>query len=108
MGNAYLEAFTKEKVCIVAGPKFGPLKCRDLIIVKLLHGLRTSSLSWNERIANCLQEMRFEPHKMEPDTWFLPRGEDHYEYITFCVDNLIITYKDPKNITDLLINKHSF
>ena len=25
IGNAYLEAFTKEKVCVIAGPEFGDL-----------------------------------------------------------------------------------
>jgi hypothetical protein len=39
---AYLEAYTKEKVFIVAGPEFGELKGHTLIIVKALYGLRTS------------------------------------------------------------------
>eukprot|EP00977_Amphora_coffeiformis_P025907 scaffold23001_cov199-Amphora_coffeaeformis.AAC.1 len=26
IGNAYLEAYTKEKVCTIAGPEFGPLQ----------------------------------------------------------------------------------
>ena len=26
IGNAYLEAYTKEKVCIIAGPEFGDLE----------------------------------------------------------------------------------
>ena len=41
IGNAYLEAFTKEKVCIASGPKFGPLEGHYLIIVKSLYGIRT-------------------------------------------------------------------
>ena len=36
ISNAYLEAFTNEKVCIVAVPKFGCLECHNLIIVKTL------------------------------------------------------------------------
>ena len=34
IGNAYLESFTKEKVCFVAGDGFGALKGHTLIIVK--------------------------------------------------------------------------
>ena len=44
IGNACLEAFTNEKVCIVARPEFGPLEGHNLIILKALHELRTSGL----------------------------------------------------------------
>jgi hypothetical protein len=32
VGNAYLEANTKEKVYIVAGPEFGPMEGHTLLI----------------------------------------------------------------------------
>ena len=37
--SAYLEAFTDEKVCILAGPEFGELAGKILIIHKALYGL---------------------------------------------------------------------
>ena len=42
IGSAYLEAYTKEKVCFTAGQAFGELEGRTMIIVKALYGLRTS------------------------------------------------------------------
>ena len=42
IGNAYLEALTKEKLYIVAGPEFGELEGQILVIHKALYGLRTS------------------------------------------------------------------
>ena len=39
IGNACLEAFTKEKVCIIARLEFGDLEGCILIILKALHGL---------------------------------------------------------------------
>ena len=42
IGNAYLEAKTAEKVCIIAGPEFGDREGHTLIIVKALYGLRNS------------------------------------------------------------------
>ena len=48
VGNAYLEAFTKEKVCFIAGDGFGALKGHTLIIVKALYGLKSSGLRWHE------------------------------------------------------------
>ena len=42
VGNAYLEALTKEKVYIIAGPEFGELEGTIMIINKALYGLKTS------------------------------------------------------------------
>jgi hypothetical protein len=59
IGNAYLEAKTKEKVYIIAGSEFGELEGHTLIIDKALYGLRTSSARWHERFADCLRNMGF-------------------------------------------------
>ena len=40
VGNAYLEAFTKEKVCFIAGEGFGNLIGHTLVIVKVLRNER--------------------------------------------------------------------
>jgi len=42
IGNAYLEAKTKEKVCFVAGKEFGDYEGHLLLINKALYGLKTS------------------------------------------------------------------
>ena len=39
IGNAYLEAKTKEKLYIVAGPEFEELEGHILVIYKALYGL---------------------------------------------------------------------
>ena len=39
VGNAYLMAYTKEKLYIIAGPEFGDRQGCLLIIVKALYGL---------------------------------------------------------------------
>src|SRR5210317_1397723 len=46
IGNAYLEAYTDEKVYIIAGPEFGDREGHVLIISKALYGLKTSSVRW--------------------------------------------------------------
>ena len=111
VGNAYLEAKTKEKVYIIAGPEFGDLQGHVLLIQKALYGLRTSGLRWHERLADCLRETGFFPCKMEPDIW-MRKVEDnntpHYEYIAVYVDDLLIASKTPQAIVDLLTGKHKF
>ena len=40
--NAYFEAWTKEKLYIVAGPEFGPIEGYILVVDKALYGLKSS------------------------------------------------------------------
>ena len=41
VGNAFLEALTKEKLYIIAGLEFGRLQQHIIIIYKALYGTRT-------------------------------------------------------------------
>ena len=50
IGNAYLEAKTKEKLYIVAGPEFEELEGHILVIYKALYGLKSSDLRWSQNI----------------------------------------------------------
>ena len=52
VGNAYLEAWTKEKLNIMAGPEFGPLEGHILIVDKALYGLRSSRARRAKRLAD--------------------------------------------------------
>ena len=105
VGNAYLEAETKEKVYITGGPGFGELEGCTLIIYKALYGLKTSGLRWHERLSDILRDMGFVPSKADPDVWMRDMG-DHYEYIAVYVDDLLIASHDPEAITFLLKHKY--
>lgn len=107
VGNAYLEAYTSEKVCIIAGPEFGELAGHLLIIVKALYGLKSSGLRWYERFAIVLREMGFFQSKADSEVWMRDQG-DHYEYICVYVDDLEVASKDPNSIMTVLIEKYKF
>jgi hypothetical protein len=66
VGNACLEACTKEKLCVVAGPKFGDQQGNVMVIVKALHGLRTSGARFHEKFADALLAMQFLLAKLIP------------------------------------------
>ena len=83
ISSAYLQAKTKEKLYVVAGPEFGDLEGHTLIVHKALYGLRTSGIRWHKRLADCLRHMGFVPCKGEPDIWMRDR-KDHWEYIDIC------------------------
>ena len=87
--NAYLESYTTEKVCFIAGPEFGELAGHNLVIVKALYGLKSSGKCWHDRLFEVLADMGFMPSKAEPDIWMRDAG-DHYEYIACYVDDLLI------------------
>ncbi|HYC30222.1 MAG TPA: reverse transcriptase domain-containing protein, partial [Chitinophagaceae bacterium] len=79
IGNAYLEAHTKEKACIIAGPDVGELEGHTLIINKALYSLRTSGARFHKKLSDTLRDMGFKPCKADPDLW-LQEQADHYEY----------------------------
>ena len=107
VGNAYLEAYTLEKVGILAGPEFGTLEGHTLIISKALYGLRSSGLRWHEKLADCLRDEGFFPCKAEPDIW-MRKAEDHYEYVAVYVDDLAFSVDDPKQFVKTLEGKYGF
>ena len=64
IGNAYLEAFTDEKLYIVAGPEFQELEGYILIFLKALYGLKSSGKRWAEVIHGILRDMKVYPLRM--------------------------------------------
>lgn len=67
VGNAYLNADTKEKV-------YGPeLEGRIAIIKKSLYGLKSSSAQWHAHFAKTLYTMGFQPTLFDNDVWIKKR-----------------------------------
>ncbi|MEL7196229.1 MAG: reverse transcriptase domain-containing protein [Bacteroidota bacterium] len=108
IGSAYLEAKTREKLYIIAGPEFKELEDHILLIYKALYGLRTSGARWHDRFADCMREMGFFASKAEPDIWMRAQEDKYYEYIAVYVDDLAIAAKDPASIIKELRTKHKF
>jgi hypothetical protein len=94
IGNAYLEAVTREKVCIRAGPEFGTLEGHLLIVYKALYGLRSSGKQFGDLLAACLKELGFFASRAEPQI-FMRKNDGIYEYIATYVDDLCFVVKDP-------------
>ena len=107
VGNAYLEAYTNEKVCFVAGPEFGPLAGHTLVIVKALYGLRSSGARYHEKFADTLRDMGFFPSKADPDVW-MKDCHDHYEYVCVYVDDLFHMSRNPSKFFDKLKQEYKY
>ena len=108
VGNAYLEAYTDEKLCIVAGPEFKELQGHLLIMIKALYGTHSGGARWHDRLFDILQELKFKPSKADPDVWMRPEpGGTCYEYIAVYVDDLAIAAKDPQAFCNELKKKYN-
>ena len=108
VGNAYLEAYTDEKLCIMAGPEFKELQGHLLMMVKALYGTHSGGARWHDRLFDILQELKFKPSKADPDVWMRPEpGGTCYEYIAVYVDDLAIAAKDPQAFCNELKKKYN-
>ena len=107
IGNAYLEAKTKEKVYIIGGTGFGELEGHTLIIYKALYGLKSSGARWHEKLVDSLRDLGFQQSKADDDVW-MRQDDDVYEYIAVYTDDLAIASRDPSKIIDTLQNQANF
>lgn len=111
VGNAYLNAATKEKVYIVTGPEFGPLdQGKIAIVVRALYGLKSSGAMWRSHFAGNLRDMGFTSSLGDPDVWLREAtksdGSEYYEYVLVYVDDLLIVSHEPNKILHIL--EHHF
>ena len=104
IGNAYLEATTKEKLYILAGPEFEELHGHILVIHKALYGLKSSGMRWSQRIRDIMLELNLTPCKADPCVW-LRKMRDKYKYIAIYVDDLLIASQEPTAILQDLKQK---
>ena len=108
VGIAYLEVYTDDKLCTIAGPEFKELQGHPLIMIKALHGTHSGVASWHDRLFDILQELKFKPSKADPDVWMRPEpGGTCYEYIAVYVDDLAIAAKDPQAFCNELKKKYN-
>ena len=105
VGNAYLHAFTTEKVYSIAGPEFGELQGKRIKIVKSLYGLRSSHIRWRNFISDDLRDMGFTQSRVDADLWYRDTGT-HYEYIDVYVDDILVFSKRAQQIMQQLQQKY--
>jgi hypothetical protein len=101
IGNAYLEAYTREKITFTAGPEFGKLQGHRMRVIKAFYGLRTSGARFHEKFADTLSQFGFKPSYADPDVWMRDAG-DVYEYICVYVDDLLCAMHNPRAFFDAL------
>ncbi|MGH2412903.1 MAG: reverse transcriptase domain-containing protein, partial [Microcystaceae cyanobacterium] len=96
IGNAYLNASTKEKVYSTAGMEFGDLCGKKVIIRKALYGLKSSANAWYHELSKAMREMGFNKSSLDGSLWYKMREDQTgYDYIGHHVDDFIVAAKQP-------------
>lgn len=104
IGNAYLNAPVRERICIICGAEFGPeFKGRTAKIVKALYGLKSSGAAWRSFLSECLHEsLHFSPCRADNDVWIRPAqkldGTPYYEMVLVYTDDILCLSMDPDAI----------
>ena len=71
VGNAYLQALTRENLYIVGGPEFEELQGHVLVMHKELYGTRSGGACWHDKFFALLHHMGFKTSEVD---W---GGHDH-------------------------------
>ena len=100
IGNAFPNAYTKEKVYIPkAGIEFGEHAGKCIVIRKALYGLCSSSERFHAHLADTLRSFGFSQTRFDNDVWIrLDESGEQYEYICTHVDDFMICSKDPDRV----------
>ena len=102
IGNAYLNAQTKEKYYITLGQEFGDDKGILALIVRALYGLKGSGVAWHDHFAKSLTNIGFRPSQADYDVWLRlstkDSGEKYYKYVMVYVDDIIHISEHPMKL----------
>ena len=101
IGNAFVTAYTKEKVYCIAGPEFGDRRGMTVVIKKALYGLSSSAARFHDHLADTFRAMGFTPTRFDRDVWIRKFSDGKsYEYICTHVDDFCIFSKKPQLVMD--------
>ena len=112
IGNAFIQAQTKENIYTRCGNEFGDKAKSIAIIKRALYGLTTSAERFHTLLADFLRTLGFKPCRFDRDVWIRLRDtNDGYDYICTHVDDFKIVAKDPnfwieKIASNFLIKAH--
>ena len=108
IGNAYLNAETRERLWFAAGSKWGDRAGYPVIIVRALYGLKSSGAEWKKTFADYIKHtLGFEPCIGADDNVYLKPekdkdGNEYYSYLIVYVDNVLLLHKDPDKYMNLI------
>jgi len=104
IGNAYLQAETRERLWFEAGAEWGSKQGCPVIIVRALYGLKSSGAEWKKTFASYIKHtLGYEPCVGADDNVYLKpmkdtNGNEYYSYLIVYVDDVLCFDKDPDRV----------
>ena len=107
IGNAYLNAPSREKVHVIVGSELFGLENtgKYAIIQRALYGLKTVAAAWRSHFQDTIiNVLGYKPTYADSDVYFKERSRKddtkYYSYLVIYVDDVLCTDKNPKIIID--------
>ena len=108
IGNAYLNAETRERLWFIAGKEWGSRAGCEVIIVRALYGLKSSGAEWKKTFASYIRNtLGYSPCIGADDNVYLRLeknefGEEYYSYLVVYVDDVLSIHKDPDKVLNIV------
>jgi len=106
IGNAYLNAPSRERTWTIAGKEFGEDEGSVYLIVRALYGQKASGAAWRAFFSSILTDLDFVPTRGDPDVYIReavrPNGDAYYEMCLIYVDDVLLCSHDPYSTIDKL------
>ena len=108
IGNAYLNAETRERLWFRAGPERESRDKSPVIIVRALYGLKSSGAEWKKTFASYIRHtLGYEPCVGADDNVYLKsmknsQGNEYYSYLIVYVDDVLCIDKDPGKVLGMI------
>ena len=81
-----------------AGPEFGRLQGKVLVVKKALYGLKSSGAAFRAHLPEILDNIGFRSSMADPDVWMRPAskpsGEKYYKYILCYINDILCISHD--------------
>mmetsp|Transcript_7105 Transcript_7105/g.6739 ORF Transcript_7105/g.6739 Transcript_7105/m.6739 type:complete len:182 (+) Transcript_7105:825-1370(+) len=95
--NAYLQAPSSRKDCVICGAEFGfEHEGKVALIHRALYGGKTTGKYFRNHLRSCMRHLDFVFYLADPDVWMRSAiksdGTEHYEYILLYTDDVICVY----------------
>ena len=108
IGNAYLNAETRERLWFRAGKEWGSKAGCEVIIVRALYGLKSSRSEWKKIFAIYIRNILGYTSCIGADDNVYLRlekneeGEEYYSYLVVYIDDVLAIHKDPDKVLNLV------
>ena len=109
--NAYLQAPSSQKNCIICGPEFGLENVGKVALIqRALYGGKSAGKDFRNYLRSYMRHLEFESCPADPDVWMRPAkkadGSTYYEYILLYTDDAVVISENAEQILRTKLDKY--